>query len=88
MVLSLVFGVIVTIQLFLLISNVQLFNCSSLPSTFIIPCSSVRYSLHFKLISYPLYGDNAINAQLLPDLANMNVNGAVADNDVVAPHLT
>lgn len=43
--------------------------------------------LQLKLISNPLYRSDAINTQLLPDLADMYVNRAVANDDIVAPNL-
>lgn len=40
-----------------------------------------------EFISYSFHCGDAINSQLLTDLADMDINGAVADNHIVAPNL-
>jgi hypothetical protein len=43
--------------------------------------------LQVKFITYAFYGGNAINPNLLPDLPDMHVNGAVAYDHIVPPYL-
>src|SRR5579863_7458461 len=47
----------------------------------------MRQRSEIKLIPHPFYGGDAIQPQFLPDLADMDVDGAVADDDLVAPDL-
>lgn len=41
---------------------------------------------HFKFIAYSLHGSNEVYTYLLPDLANVNVDGAIANYHVSAPN--
>lgn len=40
-----------------------------------------------KFISHPFYGSDAVHAELLTDLPDMHVDGAVPHNDVIPPNL-
>ena len=46
-----------------------------------------KLSLQFKFIPYAFHSGDAINAQLLPDLPDMHVNGPVSHNHFIPPHL-
>ena len=48
--------------------------------------SNRRFS-QFKFIPNPFYGGDAIHPQLLPDLADVHINSAVANDYIIAPHL-
>src|SRR5207249_3761161 len=40
-----------------------------------------------KFIPHAFHRGNAINTQFLPDLSDVNIYGAIADDDIVAPNL-
>lgn len=48
---------------------------------------TTHHSLQLKLITHAFYSGNAIDAQFLPDFTDVDINGAVAYNHVVAPNL-
>ena len=48
--------------------------------------SNGRFS-QFKFIPNPFYGGDAIHPQLLPDLADVHNNSAVATDYIIAPDL-